>query len=170
MNINQATVDLVKKWEGFRAEAYRDAVGVWTIGYGTTAMAGLGITPRPGLTITEAEAETYLRMGLEKFAKAILPYIIAPVNDNEFGAMLSLAYNIGPTAFKRSTLLRKFNEGDKEGAAREFLRWNLAGGKVLNGLTNRRNDEVALFKTPVKEEPRGLLQIILQLLAKVFGK
>lgn len=151
MKVNQATIDLIKKWEGFRAEAYRDPVGIWTIGYGTTARAGVGIEPRAGMKITEAEAERYLRKSVEKFADAIRPHITAPINENQFGAFVSLAYNIGPGAFIESTALRRFNDGDIPGAAEAMKWWNKAGGRVLRGLVNRREDEVRLFMTPVKE-------------------
>jgi len=147
--INKATIDLVKAFEGLRLKAYKDAVGVLTIGYGTTAAAGVGITPKLGMVITEAEAEMYLTRGLEKFAAKIRPKITAPINENEFGAFLSLAYNIGPGAFANSSALRKFNTGDKAGAANAILLWNKAGGKVLKGLVRRREAERALFLTPV---------------------
>ena len=149
MTINKATIDLVKSFEGLRLKAYKDAVGVLTIGYGTTAMAGVGIVPHIGMTITEAEAETYLMRALEKFALKIRPKITAPINDNEFGSFLSLAYNVGPSAFAKSSALRKFNAGDKAGAANAILLWNKAGGKVLKGLVRRREAERALFLTPV---------------------
>lgn len=143
--INKASLDLIKEFEGFRAEAYKDAVGVWTIGYGTTAMAGVGIKPRAGMKITEQQAEAYLLKTVEKFAAQIVPSIKKPTNDNEFGAMVSLAYNIGPGAFKRSSVLRHFNAGDKAKAADAFLMWDKAGGKVLRGLVRRREAERALF-------------------------
>ena len=149
MNINQAAVDLVKEFEGFRANAYRCPAGVWTIGYGTTAMAGVGITPKDGMTISRSDAEAYLCATLNKFAEQIAPSITAPINENEFGAFVSLAYNIGPGAFKKSSALRLFNAGDKEGAAKAILMWNKAGGKVLKGLTRRREAERKLFLTPV---------------------
>lgn len=147
--INKATLDLVKEFEGLRLKAYKDAVGVWTIGYGTTAAAGLGIAPKDGMVITEAEAEGYLVKGLEKFGASIRPKITAPINENEYGAFLSLAYNIGPGAFAKSSALRKFNAGDKAGAADAILMWNKAGGKVLKGLVRRREAERALFLTPI---------------------
>lgn len=147
-NINAATIALIKEFEGLRLETYRCSAGVLTIGYGTTAAAGVGINPKPGMRITEAEAETYLRRGLEKFAANIRPLITAPINENEFGAFLSLAYNIGPGAFKKSSALRKFNAGDKAGAANAILLWNKAGGKVLRGLERRRAEERKLFLTP----------------------
>lgn len=147
--INQATVDLVKQFEGLRTSAYKDSAGVWTIGYGTTARAKVGIEPLPGMTITEAEAEYYLQKGLEKFSTEIAGLFTLPVNENEFGAFVSLAYNIGTTAFKRSSALRKFNAGDKAGAAKAILLWNKAGGVVLKGLVRRREAERKLFLTPV---------------------
>lgn len=169
MKINAATLDLVKRWEGFSATAYPDpATGgdPITIGYGTTARAGVGIEPKMGMTITQAQAEKYLVRGLKKFAAQILPLIRRPVNENQFGAMLSLAYNIGPTAFSRSTLLRKFNEGDVQGAANEFPRWNKANGKVMRGLKLRREDERELFLTPAPKP--SIWQIIIELIARIF--
>ncbi len=157
MKINQATIDLIKKWEGFRARAYKDAVGIWTIGYGTTVRAGVGIDPKPGMVISETEAEYYLEKAVNKFAASIRPAITAEINENEFGAFVSLAYNIGPTAFKRSSSLRHFNAGDKKRAAANMALWNKATvrGKrlVLKGLSNRRADEQALFRKPVAHTP-----------------
>lgn len=149
--INKATLDLVKEFEGLRLKAYPDpATGgePITIGYGTTAAAGVGIVPKLGMTITQAEAEAYLVKALESFAAKIRPKITAPINSNEFGAFLSLAYNIGPGAFAKSSALRKFNAGDKAGAANAILLWNKAGGRVMKGLERRRAAEAALFLTP----------------------
>jgi len=145
LNVNEEAIDLIKEFEGFRAQAYLDPVGVWTIGYGTTAAAGVGIDPRDGMVITEADAGKYLMRAVNKFAAQIKPHITREATDNQFGAMVSLAYNIGPGAFNGSTLLRRFNSGDTAGAENEFLRWNKAGGKVLAGLTRRREAERALF-------------------------
>jgi GH24 family phage-related lysozyme (muramidase) len=100
------------------------------------------------MAITQAEAEAYLVKALEKFAAAIRPKITAPINGNEFGAFLSLAYNIGPGAFAKSSALRKFNAGDKAGAADAILLWNKAGGRVMKGLDRRRAAERKLFLTP----------------------
>jgi lysozyme len=152
MNINKATIDLVKEFEGCKLTAYRDAVGVWTIGYGTTARAGLGIIPTGGMTITQAEADQLLADGLNKFADQIRPMITADLNDNQFGACVSLAYNIGVYGFNRSTALEKINAGDYAKAADSFLLWNKAGGKTLKGLVRRREAERKLFLTPVFEQ------------------
>ena len=152
MNINEATIALIKRWEGFRAAAYRCPAGHWTIGYGITAMAGIGVKPAPGMRVTEAEADRHLRQALDRFAAQIRPAITAPINENEFGAFLSLAYNIGPGGFRGSSALRHFNAGDKARAAASIKLWNKAtvnGKKVtMQGLVNRRADEVRLFLTP----------------------
>ena len=158
--INKAAIDLIKEFEGFRAKAYLDPVGICTIGYGTTAAAGVGITPRLGMTITETEAERYLMAAVDKFAAQIAPKITKPINENEFGAFVSLAYNIGPSAFGESSALRKFNAGDKQGAASAILLWNKAGGKVMRGLSRRREAERALFLRPVDQEPVKKIPVI----------
>lgn len=146
--INDAGLKLIKEFEGFEATAYRDIVGVWTIGYGTTAAAGVGIAPYAGLTISEAEATRYLLLGVEKFATHIRPLLKRTPTENQWAAMLSLAYNIGPGAFAKSSVLRFFNAGDTASAANAFAMWNKAGGKVVNGLVRRRAAEKALFLTP----------------------
>jgi len=152
MNINKATVDLVKEFEGCKLTAYKDVAGVWTIGYGTTARAGLGIIPVEGMMITQDEADRLLLDGLNKFADQIRPMLPADINDNMFGACLSLAYNIGVSGFVRSTMLAKLRDGDYARAADAFLLWNRAGGKVVKGLVRRREAERKLFLTPVFEQ------------------
>lgn len=152
MIINKATLDLIKQFEGCKLTAYRDIAGIWTIGYGTTAAAGLGIAPEKGMTITQERADDLLRQGVEKFATAVDAMITAKINANEFGACVSLAYNIGNNAFSKSTVLRELNAGRKDKAAAAFRMWNKAGGKVVQGLVNRRNAEAALFLTPVTSD------------------
>lgn len=155
--INKATIDLIKKWEGFRADAYRCPAGKWTIGYGITASSGIGVDPKPGDRVTREQAEQHLQQALERFASQIESAITAPINENEFGAFLSLAYNIGPGNFIKSSALRHFNAGDKDRAAAAIKLWNKAtvDGKkqVLQGLVNRREDEVALFRAKVHIDP-----------------
>jgi len=160
MKINQATVELVKEFEGFSAKAYKCPAGIWTIGYGTTAAAGVGITPKEGMTISKSDAEGYLHAALEKFASQIEDAITAPINENEFGAFVSLAYNIGPGAFKKSSALSSFNAGDKAKSAKAILLWNKAGGKVLKGLTRRREAERKLFLTPVGSNFEGRTSVV----------
>jgi lysozyme len=146
--INQAGLDLIKEFEGLRLTAYQDSVGVWTIGYGTTSAAGVGIAPHEGMAITQAQAEGYLKAGINKFAGKVLPMLTHPATPNQFAAMVSLAYNIGPGNFAKSSVLRKFNAGDTKGAAASFALWNKAGGKPLAALTRRRSAEAALFLMP----------------------
>ena len=151
MKLTQRAVDLVKEFEGMRLKAYLDPVGVLTIGYGYTNRAGYGPGVKTGDVWTEEQAEAMLEQGLEMFADKIRPYIHAPITDNQFGAFVSLAYNIGWQSFIKSTALRRFNNGDIEGAAAAMLWWNKAGGRVLRGLVRRRQAEVDLFMS----EPRA---------------
>ena len=153
MRINKAGIDLIKEFEGLRLEAYKCPAGVWTIGYGTTSRAGVGVKPAAGMVITETEAEWYLEQAVAKFAAGVEAVITAPVDENEFAAMTSLAYNIGLSGFRKSSALRHFNAGDKAKAAAAIKLWNKAGGKVLTGLVRRRDAEVELFWTPVPVEP-----------------
>lgn len=149
MKINQATLDLIKRFEGLRLTSYKDAVGVWTIGYGTTSRAGIGVSVGAGMTITEKQAEDYLMLALQEFSRQITPHFTRKPNENQFGAMLSLAYNIGPGAFGKSTCLKRFNAGDDEGAAEALTWFNKAGGKKLRGLVRRREAEYELFMAGV---------------------
>ena len=145
--INKASADLIKEFEGLRLTAYKCSADVWTIGWGTTAAAGVGIEPKAGMKITVDQAELYFQRGIDKFAAQIKAMLTRAPNENQFGAMVSLAYNIGPSAFKRSSVLRHFNAGNDAAAANAFLAWNKAGGKVLRGLVNRRADEAALYRS-----------------------
>ena len=118
---------------------YQDADRVWTIGYGTTR----GV--RPGQEISEAQAEALLKTDLTRFERDVNQAVRVSINDNQFAALVSFTYNVGSGALRSSTLLRKLNSRDIYGAANEFPRWNRAGGRVLAGLTRRRNAERALF-------------------------
>jgi len=174
MTVNKATLDLIKEFEGFRHKAYKDPVGIVTIGYGTTANAGVGIVPKLGMEITETDAVEYLHRALDKFARQIDPLIKHPINDNERGAFLSLAYNIGPGAFARSTALREFNAGNKAKAADAILLFDKAGGKALRGLQRRRAAERKLFLTPVTSKPApkpapNWLALLVAFIVKLFG-
>ena len=144
--VNRAGIDLIRRFEGCRLEAYPDpATGgaPWTIGYGAT---GPGI--EPGVVWTQEEAEARLVEDVQRFADAVERALTVDVSDNEFAAMVSLAFNIGAAAFRKSTLLRLVNDGHFDEAAKQFERWNRAGGRVMAGLTRRRQAERALFETP----------------------
>jgi GH24 family phage-related lysozyme (muramidase) len=130
---------LIKSFEGLRLSAYQDAVGIWTIGYGTTRNV------KPDMTITNEQAETFLKEDLVRFEKAVNDALSVTINDNQFSALVCFTYNVGAGALRSSTLLKKLNDNDIQGAADEFLRWNKAGGRELPGLTRRRQAERALF-------------------------
>ena len=121
--------------EGYRGEAYKDAVGVPTIGYGETKGVKMGDKTTPERALVQLLTST------EKHADAIRQCIKVPLYQHEFDAYISLAYNIGTGAFCRSTLVRKLNAKDYAGACEEIKRWNKAGGKVLPGLVTRREAE-----------------------------
>ena len=133
-------VDLLKQFEGFRANAYQDQGGVWTCGFGST-----GPRVGPSTTVTEAEAEGMLRHTLEALAHVLDDLVKVPLTENQRCALLSFTYNAGTSALARSTLLVKLNEGDDAGAADEFLKWTYVKGKPNVGLANRRHAERALF-------------------------
>lgn len=139
MRISQAGIDLIKSFEGLKLEAYRDPVGVVTIGWGHTK------TARMGQRISRERAEELLRADVSEFEKCVSVALSVPVSQPQFDALVSWAYNVGCGAMRGSTLMRKLNAGDVQGAAGQFLRWNKAGGRVLNGLTRRREAERKLF-------------------------
>lgn len=144
MNTSQTGINLIKGFEGKRLTAYDDSVGVWTIGYGTIKYPN-GIRVKKGDTCTELQAENYLKSDLVKFENAINRLVKVPLNQNQFDALASFTYNLGETNLSKSTLLRKLNAKDYKGAADQFLVWNKAGGKVMNGLVRRREAERNLF-------------------------
>ena len=148
MKLTEKGINLIKEFEGLRFTAYRDSVGVWTIGYGNTFYED-GSTVKQGDKITQERADSLFRSILDKFAHLIHNSLTNPdrISNAQFSAMVSLAYNIGVGAFKGSTLLRKANANPCDPTIPdEFIRWNKAGGKVLAGLTRRRKAEADLYK------------------------
>jgi GH24 family phage-related lysozyme (muramidase) len=143
--MNAAGMRILKECEGLYLNSYKCPAGVWTIGYGCTK----GI--RPGMTISEAEAEEMLRKELTEFEKGverILSHI--PLNENQFSALVSLTYNCGMEPITEGmTIRRKLEARDYRGAAEGFLLWNKGGGRVLPGLVKRREMEKKLFLTEV---------------------
>lgn len=137
-------VDLICGFEGKRLAAYDDGVGVWTIGFGTTVYPN-GIKVKKGDTCTEVQAKAYMAHDLKKFETAVNNAVTVPLSQNQFDALVSLAYNIGTNAFSKSTLVKKLNANDNRAAADQFDVWVNAGGKRMQGLVNRRAKEKALF-------------------------
>lgn len=163
MDISQRGLDLIKDFEGLELEAYQDIVGIWTIGYGHTSMAG---PPEvvPGMEITEAEAEDILRRDLGQYEDAVERAVKVDITQNMFDALTSITYNIGVNGMKNSTFIKRLNNKDYEGAAEAMQWWNKAGGKVVNGLKRRRAAEAALFlegwtgaedEDVTSDDPRG---------------
>ena len=143
MKTSNSGINLIRSFEDLRLKAYDDGVGVWTIGYGTTAINGVAV--KKGDTCTAEQAKSYMAQDLKKFESSINTSVKVPLNQNQFDALVSLTYNIGIGAFKSSTLLKKLNAKDYKGAAEQFPRWNRGGGRVLNGLIKRRKIEMELF-------------------------
>jgi lysozyme len=141
-SINSAGLELVKRFEGCSLVAYADPVGVWTIGYGRTS----GVVP--GQTCTQTQAEVWLVEQLQEVANQVQNETDVVLNPNQFSALVSFAYNLGITALADSTLMFYVNQRKFDLAANEFSRWVYAGGRVLQGLVNRRAAEKALFLTP----------------------
>ena len=144
MQTSEKGIALIKEFEGCRLTAYQDSVGVGTIGYGWTQPVD-GKPIRAGMTIKQETAERLLKTGLVSYESVVSRLVKVSLTQGQFDALVSFTYNLGARSLSTSTLLRKLNAGDYAGAADEFLRWNKAGGKVLNGLTRRREAERALF-------------------------
>lgn len=141
---SQRGVDLIKRWEGCKLNQYLDQHGIKTIGYGHT-----GVDVVPGLSITPDQAEELLKNDLGTAEKGVDSLITVLLNDNEFAALVCFTFNIGVNAFKMSTLRTILNQGNRKGAADQFLRWNHIAGVESQGLTNRRIAERALFLEPI---------------------
>lgn len=140
MRISQNGLDLIKHFEGMEPKAYRCPAGVLTIGYGST-----GKHVKPGMTITEAEAEALLRKDVGRFEDAVGKLVRVKLDQDEFDALVSFAFNLGAGNLAESTLLKKLNAADFGGAYKEFGKWTKAAGKTLPGLVKRRAAEAALF-------------------------
>ena len=139
MNIGSKGIELIKHFEGCELEAYKCAAGVWTIGYGHIK----GVTPES--VITQEQAEQMLVEELNEYEGYINDMVTTPLSQNQFDALVSWVYNLGGGNLKASTLLKVVNQGEFDGVPAQIMRWNKAGGKVLEGLTRRRQAEADLF-------------------------
>ena len=139
MKLGEKGTEILKYFEGCKLTAYQDSVGVWTIGYGHTK----GVYD--GMTITQDQAEQMLLSELEEYEGYIKDMVTVPLTQNQFDALVVWVYNLGPTNFRNSTLLKELNAGNYNAAGQEITRWNKAGGKVLAGLVKRREAEAQLF-------------------------
>lgn len=144
MQASNNGINLIKQFEGCKLTAYRDSVGVWTIGYGWTRPVD-GKPIKAGMKIDIPIAERLLKTGLVGYEFDVMKMVRVRLSQNQFDALVSFCYNLGARSLSTSTLLKKLNAGDYAGAANEFPKWNKAGGKVLAGLTRRREAEKSLF-------------------------
>jgi lysozyme len=181
--VNDAALDLICDFEGFVDHWYPDPALGWkvpTCCYGHTDAAGdPKFAKTKDKTFTKAEARLILERDLAQYAAVVRKAVHVPMTGGQFGALVSFTFNLGPSNFLKSTLLKKLNAGDYEGAAAEFKRWNRAGGQVLKGLTRRRAAEAALFlsgastpstpETPASE-PRNWIAVLIELVVGVLAK
>ncbi len=137
---SDAGLALTKEFEGLRLEAYQDCGGIWTIGYGHT-----GRDVRPGRRVSEFEAEVLLRADLRDAIASVNRSIEVPIAQHQFDALVDFCYNAGRGNFERSSLLRKVNLEDFEGAAFQFGLWVNVDMKPVPGLVRRRAAEAAMF-------------------------
>ena len=140
MKITNEGINLIKKFEGLRLEAYLCPAGVWTIGYGHTK----GV--KKGQVITQLEADNLLKEDLSSFEKGVTSLIKSNINQNQFDSLVSFAFNLGLANLKSSTLLKKVNSNSNDRTiVDEFIKWIYAGGKPLEGLKRRRQAEAYLY-------------------------
>jgi len=145
MKVNAEGYALIKRFEGCRLKAYKCPANVWTIGFGNTFYEN-GEKVKEGDVITQARAEQLAKNVIDKFAVSIRALITQTLNENQFSACVSLAYNIGTAGFKRSSVFKKLNVNPTDATiADSFRLWNKGGGKVLKGLVTRREAEIQLY-------------------------
>ncbi len=146
MQISEKGLNLIKKFEGLTLKPYLDVVNVPTIGYGSTYYENGMLVTLDDDSISEQRATEILKFTTDKmYGSFVNKAVKVKLNQNQFDALVSFAYNLGNGNLQQSTLLKKVNNNDFIGASLEFEKWNKAGGKVLNGLTKRRTAEKELF-------------------------
>ena len=160
MNVSQQMIKVIQRYEGCALTPYLCPAGKRTIGYGHVISSieekkgelcvdtGNGILWIPFTKgLNQAQATVLLQSDLRRYESAVTRNVRVRVSQSQFDALVSLCFNIGVGAFLKSTLLRKLNEGDDDGATDEFLKWNKAGGRVLAGLQRRRAKEAELYRS-----------------------
>ena len=143
LKTSQAGLDLITKWEGLKLQTYICPAGKPTIGVGHVVLSGENFAGG----ITREKALEILASDVEKFERGIQRNISVPLSQNQFDALVSWTYNVGPAAMAKSTLMSHHNAGRVTDAANEFARWNRAGGKPMAGLTRRRKAEADLYRS-----------------------
>ena len=144
-NISDAGLDFIRRWEGCELKVYKDSAGYQTIGVGHLIVDADPLEAWQNKGITETEAISLLRDDVAHAEGCVHRYILWPLNQNQWDALISFTFNVGGGALKSSTLRRKLNMGEEGRVNKELLRWNKAGGKISSGLTKRRKAEGRLF-------------------------
>ena len=145
MKLNKEGADLIKEFEGCKLKAYQCSAKKWTIGYGNTFFED-GKPVLPGHAITQEKANQLFELISADFSAKVAKLVPSHITPNQFGSLVSFAYNCGVVNLQKSTLLKKVNANHNDQSIRaEFLKWNKAGGKVLAGLTRRREAEANLY-------------------------
>lgn len=143
MTTGENGLNLIKSFEGLRLQAYPDSTGLPTVGFGTTVINGQPV--QLGMTITEDQATSYLQTDLQHAESIVNQVVQVDITQNQFDALISFTYNLGEGNLEKSSLLRLLNQGNPMAASEEFVKWDRAGGQVLEGLLRRRTAERDLF-------------------------
>lgn len=157
MRTSTAGLNLIKSFEGLELAAYLCPAGVWTIGYGHTSAAGAPPVVA-GMRITPDDAVAILRTDLTKYENAVSNAVKVRLSQNQFDALVSLCYNIGPEAFRKSSLVKKLNRGEYEAVPAALMAWNKAKGRELPGLTRRRRAEAKLWRGINSAQPLAVAE------------
>ena len=145
MKLSAEGINLIKRFEGVRNRPYRCSAGLYTVGVGHLIGDGKLLPKSWNRTFTEEELNPLLIRDLNRFERGVGMYIKVPLRQSEFDALCSFSFNLGLGTLQRSTLRQKINRGDKEGAAKEILKYCRAGGKIIKGLEIRRQAEYKMF-------------------------
>jgi lysozyme len=167
MKLTEDGLALIRRFEGFRETAYRCPAGVWTIGYGHTEQAG---PPKVvvGMKISEVEARRILAADADGVAAEVRAALTRELNDAQFSALVSFAFNVGAGAFRGSSVLAAANAGRFAEVPGRLKLWVKAGGRVLPGLEKRRAAEAALFMSAVEAPPPPARSGLMELLAALW--
>lgn len=144
--VSEECIHMIKHHEGVRNKPYRDPIGLWTVGVGHLIGDGKSLPEEWDRVFTDEEVDDLLKKDLRRFEAGVLRLCPMGLTQPRFDALVSFSFNVGLGNLQRATLRMKHNREDYEGAAREFLKWTRAGGRVLPGLVRRRNDESILYQ------------------------
>ena len=145
MKLSIEGLNLIKRFEGVRNRPYRCSAGLWTVGVGHLIGDGKSLPESWNRTFTKEEIDALLIRDISRFERGVRMYIKVPLRQSEFDALCSFSFNLGLGTLQRSTLRQKINRYDKEGAAKEILKYCRAGGKIIKGLQRRREAEYQMF-------------------------